>query len=59
VKPFAVELTLQHLPSSAVNLISYMYLAISGIVVSNLAEAFFYLIIFRSMKMYKYIVLSS
>jgi hypothetical protein len=52
VKPFAVELTLQHLPSSVVNLISYIYITTSGIVVSNVAEAFLYLSIFHNMKRY-------
>ena len=51
-KPFAIELTLQYLPSSAVNLISYVYIALSGLVCLNLAEVFLYLRIFHTMKWY-------
>ena len=50
LQPLLVGLSMQYLPSSLVHVISYCYLLVTGLVLLNFAEGYFYTRIFQTMK---------
>ena len=50
LQPLLVGLSTQYLPSPLVHVISYFYLLVTGLVLLNLVEGFFYTRIFQTMK---------
>ena len=49
-QPFLVGLSMQYVPAPLVHAISYFYLSVTGLVLLNFAEGYFYIRIFQTMK---------